>query len=175
MNLQATAPPVDDPIRDPARLEEIIRLDLFAPEVREVLDDLARRAAERLNLPIGMVSLVLDEAQYFVGAHGIDGWLNASNGSPVEWSYCQYTVTDHDEFVVENAEQNPRTKNSPFATDEGLRCYAGIPLETSRGYVIGSFCVAGDEARRFTERDLAELRVLAAETMDLIEARVEDA
>jgi len=166
-----TLAPDDDAIHDPERLQEIARLDLFSEEVQTILDDMAEEAAQKLDLPIGMVSLVLDEAQYLAGRHGVPEWMDEADGSPVEWSYCQYTVKDDDEFVVEDSTENERTKDSPFTEEEGLRCYAGIPLETSRGHVIGSFCAAGTEARSFTDEELAEMRTLADRTIEVIEDR----
>lgn len=164
----------DDALHDPERLQEIARLDLFSDEVKDLLDDIAEKAAEELDLPIGMVSLVLDEAQYLAGRHGVPEWMDQADGSPVEWSYCQYTVKDEDEFVVEDATENERTKDSPFTTDEDLRCYAGIPLETSRGHVIGSFCAAGTEERSFSEDELDRLREWADRAITMIEERAEE-
>lgn len=166
-----TLAPNDDAIHDPERLQEIARLDLFSEDVQRILDDMAEEAAEKLGLSIGMVSLVLDEAQYLAGRHGVPDWMDEADGSPVEWSYCQYTVKDHDEFVVEDATENERTEDSPFTEEEGLRCYAGIPLETSRGHVIGSFCAAGSEERSFTEGELDTMRELADQTIEIIEER----
>lgn len=166
-----TLAPDDDAIHDPERLQEIARLDLFSDEVQDLLDEMAEEAADELGLSIGMVSLVLDEAQYLAGRHGVPEWMDEADGSPVEWSYCQYTVKDHDEFVVEDSTENERTKDSPFTEDEGLRCYAGIPLETSRGHVIGSFCAAGEEERSFSEEELDKMRDLADRTIEMLEER----
>jgi GAF domain-containing protein len=166
----STAVSEDDAIRDPERLQEIARLDLFSDEVQSILDDQAEKAAEALDLPLGFVSLVLDEAQYMAGKHGdFPEWVEKANGSPVEWSYCQYAVKDEDDVVIEDATTDERTKDSPFAQEEGLHCYAGIPLETSRGYIIGSFCASGTEERSFEEEELEVMRELADQTMEMIE------
>jgi GAF domain-containing protein len=170
----STVDPVDDPLRDPKRLREIARLDLFSEDVQNILDEQAEKAADVLDLPLGFVSLVLDEAQYLAGKHGaFPDWMEEANGSPVEWSYCQYTVKDEEDVVIEDSTIDERTKDSPFTKEEGLRCYAGIPLETSRGHVIGSFCAAGDEERSFSEEELTAMRELADETMQIIEQHAE--
>ncbi len=173
----ADPPTVDadaDPIRDPERLQEIARLDLFSEDIQDILDEQAEKASDVLDLPLGFVSLVLDEAQYLAGKHGaFPDWMEEANGSPVEWSYCQYTVKDEGDVVIEDATTDERTKESPFTKEEGLRCYAGIPLETSRGHVIGSFCAAGDEERSFDEEELEAMRELADETIEIIERHAE--
>jgi GAF domain-containing protein len=160
-----------DPLKDLERLREIADLDLDSPEVDEILDAIVREAAESLDLPIGVVSIVMDEAQYFKAMHGVGGWMGAARGSPVEWSFCRNVVTQGSEFVVENALEQDIMKDSPIVQLEGIRCYAGIPLTTSRGNVVGSFCVQGREERSFSEADLEALRGFAARAMARIESR----
>lgn len=160
-----------DPIFDVARLQEIADLDLFAPEVSDILSDLAKEASTKLNLPLGMVNLVLDEAQFIAAHHGVGGWIAEAQGTPVEWAFCRFAVRDREAFVVEDALTNERVKDNPLVTEDGLRCYAGIPLITSRGHAIGSFCVAGTESHTFDETEMQTLRGLAAEAIRRIEAR----
>lgn len=169
-DLHAPAPELD-PVLDVARLQEIADLDLFAPEVSDMLSDLAKEASTRLNLPLGMVNLVLDEAQYVAAHHGVGGWIAEAQGTPVEWAFCRFAVRDRTDFVVEDAMTNDRVKDNPLVTEDGLRCYAGIPLITSRGHAIGSFCVAGTEAHTFDETEMQILRTLAAEAVRRIESR----
>lgn len=160
-----------DPLHDLDRLREISELDLTSTEVDKILQDTTTEAAERMNLPHSVVSIVLDEAQYFLAMHGMTGWIADARGTPVEWSFCQHTVRDRDVFVVEDAFTNPRVKDSPLVKLEGQRCYVGIPLISSRGNVLGSFCVAGTEARSFSPEELDDLRALAAKAMARIEER----
>ena len=161
----------NDPLKDLERLREIADLGLDSPEVDAILDGIAREAAEELDLPTGVVSIVLDEAQYFKAMFGVDGWIGAARGTPVEWSFCRNVVIQEREFVVENALENEIMKDSPLVQNEGIRCYAGIPLVTSLGHVIGSFCVQGREERSFTEEDLQLLRGFADRAMERIESR----
>jgi GAF domain-containing protein len=160
-----------DPIKNIDRLVEIAELGLDCADVDPRLQQLAKEAAESLDLPIGVVSIVLDEAQYFIAGHGLDGWVGETAGTPVEWSFCRNVVRTADEFVVENAIEHEVMKESPLVQEEGLRCYAGIPLVTSKGQGVGSFCVQGSEAREFTEEELERLRGFADEAAELIEKR----
>lgn len=166
----APAPEVD-PILDTARLREIAELDLFAPEVSELLNDLAQQASDELNMPLGMVNVVLDEAQFIAANAGVEGWIGEAQGTPVEWAFCRFAVREQADFVVEDAHEHLLVKDNPLVTQDGLRCYAGIPLITSRGFSIGSFCVAGVEPHAFTDDEMAYLRGLAATAMERIEAR----
>ena len=160
-----------DPLKDLDRLREIAELNLDSAEGDEMLESITREAAEYLDLPIGVVSIVLDEAQYFKAMFGVDGWVGASRGTPVEWSFCRNVVINKSEFVVENALEHETMKDSPLVHNEGIRCYAGIPMVTSRGNVVGSFCVKGREERHFSESDLEALRGYASRAMEHIESR----
>jgi GAF domain-containing protein len=160
-----------DPVVQEARLQEIADLHLTDPDVDPELRDIAARAAASLGLPIGVVSIVLDQAQYFAAAHGLGGWLAEVRGNPIEWSFCVNAVRSREPFVVEDALANPLVAQSPLVTQEGVRCYAGIPLITSRGHVIGTLCVAGVERHAFPPDDVDKLRALAAAAVRRIEAR----
>ena len=91
-----------------ARLEEIAALRLTAPDAGEALQAFAERAAMRLGTEVGLVTIVLDQAQYFVGAHGLTGWMAEARGTPVEWSFCAHAVRSRLPFIVEDTEQNRR-------------------------------------------------------------------
>ena len=164
-------PSSPDPVVREERLQEIADLGLTRPEVDAELRDIAARAAESLGLPIGIVSIVLDRAQYFAAGHGLQGWLAEVRGTPVEWSFCVNAVRSREPFVVEDALENPLVSDSPLVRQEGLRCYAGIPLITSRGHVLGTLCVAGTEQRSFGPEDLDKLRGLARDAVARIETR----
>lgn len=63
-------------------------------------------------------------------------------------------------------------KNSPLVKTFGTHCYAGVPLITSKGFVIGSFCASGPRRRDFSTEDIDFLRKMAARAVKRIEARV---
>ncbi|HYW07360.1 MAG TPA: GAF domain-containing protein [Longimicrobium sp.] len=159
------------PLHDPERLREIADLGLLDGRVDDVLSEIAREAATRLDLPISLVSVVLDEAQHFAASHGVSGWLEDAGGTPSEWSFCANSVHSREAFVVENAATHPLMRESPLVTADGIRCYAGIPLISSRGHVLGNLCVIGAEERTFGEGEMELLRGLAARAVARIEER----
>lgn len=156
---------------DIERLAEIAALDLTSPEVDNLLQEIAARAAQEIGLPISLVSIVLDEAQYFAALHGVAGWMAEARGTPIEWSFCAHAVRSGQPFIVEDAEQEPLVQENPLVKYDGIRCYAGIPLRSSRGYALGTLCVIGKEPRTFTEEEVETLHGLAAEAVARIEAR----
>ena len=162
----------NDPVHDQARLEEIAELGLLSTDVDPILKDVAARAAAAMRLPVSLVSVVLDEALQVAASHGIDGmWLDEAGGHPVEWSFCATSVRTRDAFVVESASTHPEHRTNPLVTQDGVRCYAGVPLISSRGFVLGNLCVVGMEERTFSTEELATLRALATEAVQRIESR----
>jgi GAF domain-containing protein len=161
-----------DPIHDLERLQEIADLDLLSCDVDPILQEIATRAATRLGLPVSLVSVVLDEALHVAGFHGPDGlWLTEVGGHPVEWSFCATSVRTREPFVLESATEHPYHRTNPLVTEDGVRCYAGVPLISSRGHVLGNLCVVGMEERTFSEEELDALRSLAREAVARIEGR----
>jgi GAF domain-containing protein len=165
------APVAAQTLDDTARLREIADLRLNDSDVDEIFSEITGDAAAYFGLPVALVSIVLDQAQYFLGSHGLDGWMATTRGTPAEWSFCQHVVRNRAPFVVDDARDHPLMQDSPLVRMEGIRCYAGVPLVTSTGHVIGSFCVQGPEARSFTEGDLAQLHRYAEQVMTRIEQR----
>lgn len=158
-------------LQDRERLREIAALRLTEPDVQHILEDVCREASAAMGVPLGLVTIVLDEAQHFAAHHGLGGWLEEAGGTPSEWSFCRFTVATKSPFVVNDAQSNPLVQDSPLVSQDGLRCYAGMPLVSSRGHALGSLCVAGVEAKAFTDEELATLKRYSAEAMRRIETR----
>lgn len=163
--------PADAARDDEARLREIVELGLLSGGVDPILQATAEEAAERLRLPKATVTVVLDQAQYFVAHHGVDGWQAQSGGTPVEWSFCAHAVAARAPFVVEDATTHPVTRDNPMVANDGIRCYAGIPLVSARGHALGTLCVFGTEPRAFHDDELDVLRQLAEKAIRRIEER----
>lgn len=152
------------------RLAEIARLSLGTADARHLLDELAAAASKLLELPIGLVSVVLSDAQWFVGQKGLSGWLAAVGGTPREWSFCSTVVETGEPLVVPDAATDPRFASNLLVVHEGVRCYVGVPLITQAGHVIGSLCAIGDAARKVESRQIASLRQLAVRAMQSLES-----
>ena len=160
-----------DVVHDPERLAEIAALGLTAAEVDDVLQQTVDEAAARLHLPTAMVSIVMDEAQWFAAHTGLPAWMAEARGTPVEWSFCANAVRTGEPFVVEDATTHPLVKDNPLVQIDNIRCYAGIPLVTSTGVTLGTLCVIGTEPRSFSDEEMETLRTLARTAMEHIESR----
>ena len=162
---------VNDPVVDPKRIEEIARLRLHEDQADEILNEYVKQAAEEFNLPIGVVSIVLDDVQSFIASHGLEDWIDEVKGTPVEWAFCANSVRSGEEFIVEDSHKSIM-KDSPLVKMEGIRCYAGVPLITKNDFVVGNFCVQGPDTRSFSEEEISKLKTYAASVMERLEERV---
>jgi GAF domain-containing protein len=158
-----------DPVVDPDRLEEIASFDLFSAAATTRLDAFAQRLAATFDMPVALVTVVLDTAQVMVGSHGLYGWAAEVRGTPVEWSFCAEVVRRHGPYVLPDAAADAVQATNPLVTQDGVACYAGAPLITSNGHVLGSCCVLGGAPREFTADELGTLTRMADELAELLE------
>ena len=156
-------------LADPARLAALAAYDLDDPRLRTRLDALAARTAEAVGAPVGLVSLVLDSAQHLAGSSGLSGWMAEAGGTPVEWSFCANAVVEDRPYVVQDARTDPLQHDNPLVTEDGVASYAGVPLRTPEGHVLGAQCVLGTSPAETGPEELAVLEAAAAEAIAILE------
>lgn len=155
---------------DDRRLTAIAALELFSEENKLVLDLAARRAAERLGGKIGLVTLVTEISQNYVGQHGLTGWPAEAAGTPVEWAFCATTVRRREAYVITDAKVDVLQRANPLVGPGGALAYAGAPLITLDGHALGAVCVIADAPVAPCPDQIAELQEIATETMRKLEA-----
>jgi len=152
-----------DELSDYERLSRIAEIDLLNPELVARLDEISRRTMSRLGREASYVSIVLDSAQMILSSAGLSGWICHAGGTPVEWSFCGQTVALARTYVVPDATVDDVHKDSPLVTTDGTRSYAGVPLMTADGYVLGAHCVIDSNPHVFTDAEIVELQSAAEE------------
>ena len=73
--------------------------------------------------------------------------------------------------MIGDALADPRLRDNLAVRDLDVRAYAGVPLTTSGGHTLGSFCVIDTQPRDWTEEEIATLRTLADSVQTEIELR----
>ncbi|HEY0021719.1 MAG TPA: ATP-binding protein [Longimicrobium sp.] len=168
-------PPQDpgtDPLRDPARLAALHATALLGSAPEESFDRLTRIAAEFLDAPLALVNLLDDQRQFAKSCFAPPGWPDDPN-SPVEESYCRWTIVERQPVVIADARKDERVRDSVFLRDLNLVSYLGVPLILSNGHALGTLCVAGFEPREWTEREVRLLADLAASVTTEVELRLD--
>ena len=156
-------------LQDEERLAALRRTSLLDSPPEEVFDRLTRLATAVLHVPLAMVSLVDSDRQFFKSQCGLDDPLASTRQTDLTNSYCKHVVGSREPLVVPDAQQDPIFRD--YITDVGVVAYAGIPLITSGGHALGTFCVIDRRPHAWTEEEIAILRVLATSTISEIEMR----
>jgi hypothetical protein len=133
--------------------------ELLAETTDVELQEVVETAARDLSAPIALVSLVLDQIQWFKAHYGLPSELAAARATRRDVSFCQFVVRDDAPFAVEDAPSDDRVPQQ-LPKAYGVRAYLGMPVHVD-DTVVGSLCVLDTEARDFTESDRQRLAALA--------------
>ncbi|UVW29311.1 response regulator [Massilia sp. H6] len=155
------------------RLHALDATGLLDTQPEESFDRLTRLAVALLQVPASMVSLVDSHRQFFKSATGLPPPLCELRETPLSHSICKHVVALGSPLVIDDTRLDPML-NANRAVDElGVLAYAGIPLVTGSGAVIGSFCVIDTQPRAWSSEQIAYLKDLAACAMSEITLRVQ--
>lgn len=162
-----------DELHDSRRLAALDETRLVDHLPVESLDRFTRIAAAALRTPVSLVSLVDNRRQFFISQVGLPSPWDRSRETPLSHSFCQHVVTSRAPLVVEDSRRHPVVKDNPSVWDLNVIAYAGMPIETHDGHVLGSFCAIDVRPRAWTRDELAILRDLAAAVSEVIDLRRE--
>ncbi|MES2714972.1 MAG: AI-2E family transporter [Pseudomonadota bacterium] len=163
---QPVAQPTIDEARETLRLQALHDSGALEPGMRGLFDRAALRAADIFDVPLAMVSLVNADCQLWQGVAGLDeAQAEAARSTPRAHALCGWVVALEQSLVVHDTARDPRFADNPVLTQAGVRFYAGAPLRSGDGLVIGALCIM-DRAPRVLEA--RELRLLGAMADDLM-------
>jgi GAF domain-containing protein len=156
-------------VRDPARVEALRSSGAMDPSSRAALDRIARMAADLLNAPVALVSLVDADGQVFGGCVGVAEPWASRRGTPLSHSFCQHAVASREPLVVSDAREDPVLRGNVAIRDLGVIAYAGVPLIDAAGNALGTLCVIDHEPRTWSRQQLQVLQDLTASALAEIE------
>lgn len=149
------------------RLKELKKYGILENPPDGNLDRFTALAAQLLEVPIALISIVDSERIWFISEYGASD-LETER----ETSICSAVIESEQMYLVEDALSDERTRNNPFVTgDFGLRFYAGVPLVTKDGHRLGTFCVMDKIPRKFTAENQRLLKTVGELVMHEIEER----
>lgn len=158
------------------RLRILNELKLLKTEHTDSFDRLTRIATTMLDAPVSLATMLADDYQYFVGMTGInDEPYTTTRSTPLSMSFCQYVVTSGEPLIIQDAREDDLLRDNLAIPELGVISYLGIPITTSDGDVLGSFCVIMHEPRDWTAKEvdmLTELTVIVTQQVEhLIDMR----
>ena len=152
------------PPRETERLAALDHSGALEPGPLLGLDRIAAAAAQAAGTPIALVS--------FIGAQR--QWVRASVGVRMpdvdrDYAFCAWAVYNAQILWVEDALKDPRFCDNPLVEGEPhIRHYAGAPIVTPEGYVLGTVCVIDSQPHGFDPAVGPILARLAAEVSDVL-------
>jgi GAF domain-containing protein len=156
-------------VQSAERLRELRRMLLLDSPPEESFDRLTRLTATVLNVPVALVSLVDSDRQFFKSCLGLSQPWASRRETPLSHSFCQHVVESRAPLVISDAREHPRLRDSLAIRDLGVIAYAGAPLITPGGHVLGTLCAIDHEPRHWTTEQIEILSNLAGSVLSEIQ------
>lgn len=164
---------VNQVVQDPTRLSVLESLKLLDSPAEEAFDRLTKLASKIIGAPVSLVSLVDADRQFFKSFVGLPEPWASERETPLSHSFCQHVVASGEALVVSDARKHPVLKDNLAIPDLNVIAYLGIPLQTSDGVNLGSFCVIDGEPRHWSTEEIEIVHELALSVMTEIELRAQ--
>lgn len=130
-------------------------------ELRRRLESLVRWLTGYFGVAMAAVNLARGGKIHFEVATGFDGALDRDHtGVDPRLTFCAEVVRAGSCLILGDGKAHPAFASHP-AVRIGLRFYAGTPLRTASGLVLGTLCVVDREPRIFHAEDVSVLEDLA--------------
>ncbi|OUL27155.1 hypothetical protein BV378_10865 [Nostoc sp. RF31YmG] len=155
------------PNSEVARLEALRQYQILDTEPEKAYDDIAQLAAFICGTPIVLVNFIDENRQWFKARLGLDVPEMPRN---IGLSYLcqdrQEVVVVPDALADAKLATNPVVTSYPF-----VRFYAGVPLITPKGDMVGTLCVIDNVPRQLSDKQLEALQALGRQVIDQLELR----
>ncbi len=168
---------VQDPQAAATRDEVLRGVSLSDPDLREDLDDIAKRAADVFDMEMAAVlaieaqhELVVGASRDLPGARTSDGrdLVLLPHGAPI----ASQLLDDGTPWMVPDIEREPTLAENAVLRTWAVRSLAAAPLRQSDGVILGALCLMHDEIRELDDDELRLLETLAAEAAERLTGEV---
>lgn len=157
------------PENDADRVKALNRYLIFNTPSEPSFNKIVQLAKSIFRTPIAHLSFMNAERESIKASIGLGNLLNVDRGE----SMCALTVFNSELTVFEDALQDSSLNNHPYVHGPfGLRFYAGAPLRTPDGFIIGTLCLVDKQPRHFSDNDREILQNLADVAMEQTELRL---
>jgi len=156
-------------VTEAARLAELLSFDVLDTEPEAGFDALVEAAALLTGCAIARVSLLDEQRQWFKARYG-----SPKQETPREVAFCEHVLRADAALVVPDTRLDVRFAHfASVMAEPGVRFYAGFPLRTESGAVLGTLCMLDPVPRPegLTGVQCVMLGVLADQVVVLLELR----
>ncbi len=131
-------------------------------------DAITTMLADLLDMPVAMIHLVDKERVW------VKSLIDRTEVGLGERSYAlaHHLPFEEGPMVIEDVQTDERFETSPLGfMAQSLRFYAGIPIRTPEGHVLGSLCVMDTKPRSLSEVQIRALETSSHHVMKLLDLR----
>ena len=156
------------PENEAERMAVVRRYEILDTPPDGIFDRVTALAARRFGAPISIISIVDHDRIWFKSHHGVDVQQIGRDAG-----LCASAILSDEAHVLVDASTDVRSLSNPLvAGDFGLRFYAGVPLQTSDGFNLGTLCVIDKTPRPVDQAQIDDLKDLASLVVDQLELRL---
>ena len=168
--LKMAAPPTGagSTTDEAGRLAALDRFDVMDGPRTEAFDRITRLVQRTLRVPIALVTFIDGHRLWFKSRRGLPG-----DEAPRDQAFCTHQLKLRAPLVVPDARRDPRFADFEIVTKPPfVRFYAGAPLVTPEGHVIGTICAMDTEPRAIAAGEVETLVEFGQIVMDELELQL---
>ncbi|MEU3061657.1 GAF domain-containing SpoIIE family protein phosphatase [Streptomyces subrutilus] len=157
----ATAPAggLPEAVFDPERLAAVAASGLLDTPAEGTFDDLAELALAITGAQKAFFTVADGRRSFWKAAIGLDA--GAVRENDIRDSPCHILIGTGLPLISEDAVNDPRIRDLAAVGALGIGAWAGYPVVSPEGHVLGGFCVVDQDARPFTPGQTRALQTLA--------------
>jgi signal transduction histidine kinase len=154
------------PFNDTERLNHLLGYGILDTPAESDYDGLTELASLICETPIALISMVDARRQWFKSRIGLEACE-----APRETSLCGHAILSESIMEIQDALEDERFCDNPLVLEQKIRFYAGAPLVSPEGYIIGTLCVIGHEPKKLNEKQRSHLKILSRQIMRNLELK----
>lgn len=150
------------------RLSELDSYHILGAMEHSDYDFLTKMASQICGTKISLISLITADKQWFLSHHGVE-----TRETSKEFAFCAHAIKNPEEiFIIEDSRKDVRFQDNPLVTgDPKVIFYVGVSLVTEKGFPLGTLCVIDDNPKQLNQEQIASLKMLAKQVMQVLELR----
>lgn len=147
------------PLNEEERLKKLYEYEILDSEKEKDFDQITALASLIFETPIALITLIDKERQWFKSTIGLD-----DNETHRDHAFCAHALHEKKIMVINDATKDKRFFDNPYVLDDPfVRFYAGAPLVTPEGLILGTLCVIDRKPRELTPIQEKALEALSRE------------
>lgn len=155
------------PINETERLKKLHEYEILDTETEKEFDQITKLASIIFETPIALITLVDKDRQWFKSNIGLE-----TNETHRDHAFCAHALHEQKILIVNDATKDERFSDNPLVLfNPNIRFYAGAPLVTPEGYILGSLCVIDRKPRELTTLQEKALEALSREVIARFELK----